>query len=134
MCYGDTFTKYNHITLSFIHPQFILHQESFFLAVICAYLQIYEYGHGKHFQGKSLIKFFYLPSSSRCPRRRATLRRKRWKSEERRGGGGLGGRRRQTRTLIMRMMVEKKSRKQYQVKLREGKGGRFKKVHLTSSS
>ena len=88
MCYGDTFTKYNHITLSFIHPQFILHQESFFLAVICAYLQIYEYGHGKHFQGKSLIKFFFLPSSSRCPRRRATLRRKRWKSEERRGGGG----------------------------------------------
>ena len=117
----------HHITLSFIHPQFILHQESFFSQPIFT-------RHGKHFQGKSLIKFFYLPSSSRCPRRRATLRRKRWKSEERIGGRGLGGRRRQTRTLIMRMMVEKKSRKQYQVKLREGKGGRFKKVHLTSSS
>ena len=125
MCYGDTFTKYHHITLSFIHPQFILHQESFFSQPIFT-------RHGKHFQGKSLIKFFFLPSSSRCPRRRATLRRKRWKSEERRGGGGVGRRRRQTR--IMRMMVENKPRKQYQVKLREGKGGRFKKVHLTSSS
>ena len=81
MCYGDTFTKYHHITLSFIHPQFILHQESFFSQPIFT-------RHGKHFQGKSLIKFLFLPSSSRCPRRRATLRRKRWKSEDRKGGGG----------------------------------------------